>query len=429
MDKRVRLLGGMESRMAAFHSILSGSTQGIQVITLSDNVNEQLFKESAMVLYKRYQALQCVINEIDGEFYFIQTCDIDDVGVEFTTINRSEEVDLYIREEVNTALDQDKSLWRIRLLKNKDNSTTLIMTVHHALIDGAGMFHLANDLLDIYQTKLSGNTNEKDLAMLGMHPAVDDFQRLKKASTPKNNPAIDSIFPHSKTCSVSLRKTHWECIELSDKDTEKFKLVCSENGLKPHSVIAAILMRSAFKSGLTRSQATLSTATSLRHLVPTDIDADTELGCYISIASTCFDTETRTINESARLYDRELLMTMIKTSQFRAATNQSEIVKQTRTLIDNNEFTGGVGITNLGEVGVKTNYKAFDVIDYLMLANRNSANFALVAHCMEFKSRLKIIFVYPEPSLLNEQVEAVKAKFSATLEKYISSSDNLNQVA
>lgn len=286
LNHEVRKLGAIESRMALFHANLSGSTQGTQIIDFQTKVSNAILKKAIHYLYQEYISLQCSIKNKPNELWFYQDVNFSDIDIKIIHLNKGHEKQSIISNSVDQPLEQEKSLWKITIIREDDSEdNTLVFTAHHSIIDANGMHALANSLFKIINSLLS--KEEYSISETKPLPKpVDDFLN---ASTP--SPNSSNIFDnrqHDVQCPISYRKTGWKNLIIEGNMLKNFNLALAKDKLKLHSVVTSAFCLAINDIDFMKPPFSFGTAVSLRFLQ--DKNNNNALGCYMSIAEKTIDS-------------------------------------------------------------------------------------------------------------------------------------------
>lgn len=421
MKNAVRKLGSIETRMTLFHSELSGSTQGTQVIRFNANITHSLAQAAVNQLYQVYEPLRCSIKKHDDTLWFFNDVDLADVPVQFSTLTSETDVHQLITHAVDNPLDAERSLWRMNLVSLKGcNSHVFIFTAHHAIIDANGMHDIADTFFKFLGAMVTGSTLPK-VESHALPLPVDDLLQPSVVSTPA---VTQEARMHDAPCPVAHRRTAWQIVELADGQLDALHAALKRDNLKFHSIVSSALSQAMYEVGLVKSEFNFGTAVTLRFLQHANPAHRNPLGCYMSIASNAIDPREDDLGTLARKYDRELMRTIMTTCLQRVDTCYTDFKKVVNKIAEEPSFSQGAGITNMAEVNIKQRYPGLEVIHYTMLANRVSANFSIVAHCYEFADKQYIALVYPTPSLSSSIVSAVAESLQKKLLHYSNATES-----
>jgi hypothetical protein len=410
----VRKLGAIEMRMALFHANLNGSTQGTQAIFFSANVSSEQFMKAANYLYDHYEALQCTIRKVDEELWFYRSAVFSNIPVRHLQLETSADINTVISECLDQPIDPNKALWRAQLVSlDHTGQKVFLFSAHHAIIDANGMHDLANRFFQILSAVIS-NASLPRLQPINFPLAVDEL--LQQNASPVVVPTAEPR-PHDKSCPINYRRTGWQFVTLKQEQIAALDKALQADNIKLHSLISAALCQALHAQGVVAAHCNFGTAVSLRFLQDTNPEYSNPLGCYMSIATTSLDINDNLV-DFARKYDRELMHKIFTSCLNRVDTLYADFEAATHRIAQLENFSQDAGITNMGHVAITETYPGIEISDYLMLANRVSANFSIVAHCYDFLGTQRIGLVYPKPCLADDVVARVAADLEKRLLSY-----------
>jgi hypothetical protein len=418
----IRPLGAIESKMWAFHKNLNGSTQGTQVIDFESSLTEKYFFRAIEKLYDSYVALQVSIKKVDGTLSFVRDVSFSKVKVEyiiFDSLNKRNEV---ISEYLDTPLTADENLWKVALLRKENTSNfSLVFSAHHAIIDANGMHDLADTLFDYIDQLLDG-TDIIAKPVSSFPKPVDDL--LHDIPT-TNNADPGCITPHYTISDIQARTTGWQNTKIS-----KERFIClNENlekkGIKFNALISSAMCLASEKLKIMKSPFNYGTAVTLRFLQDSHSQYSNPLGCFMSIATNTVDTQNHDLISLAKRYDKDLMFKIMTSSLAKEKIDIEQIKDATKNLSLSENFSQGIGITNMGKVNITTHRKNIVIHDYSMLASRVAANFAFVTHCYELNGVLNISVVYAKPSLPDKLVKELLKTAIELINNFIEETNSL----
>ena len=410
----VRKLGAIETRMALFHTNLNGATQGTQAISFQATVTGAQFIHAVKTLFDHYVALQCVIKKNGDALWFHRSAKFDDVAVRHLHVESTANVNAIISECLDHTIDAERALWRAQLVTLGDSDNhVFLFSAHHAIIDANGMHDVANNFFRILSALLA-RAPIPALAPVEFPHAVDDLlQATPAAITP---PALTTR-GYDEQCPIDFRRTGWQFITLEAKQFAALNVALQRDNIKLHSLISAALCQAMHAQGVVADNFNFGTAVSLRFLQDSNPEYQNPLGCYMSIAFNPLQVDDD-LASFARKYDRELMQKIFTGCLNKVETHLTDFEAATHKIAALDHFSQGAGITNMGHVGIAERYTGIEVTDYLMLANRVSANFSIVAHCYDFRGKQYIGLVYPRPCLADDVVANVAADLQQRLHAY-----------
>lgn len=418
-DNILRKLGFIESQMALSHRYMGGTTQSTQAVVIDGALLELHIRESMIAITKKYNAFTLTISESEGHLVFVPSENqIYDESIFFEYNLSQSDLTEVILTEVDHTLDDTKFLWRLTVHGFKGGSRyLLLLTVHHSIIDGDGCIRVLNELLANVDS-LGRGKNLAESSVIGFNK-VEAFLPLNKnvkASSDKTKKFVehsnDCVLAERKTCIVTEILTPYEYSALE-------KLSISER-TSMHAVVVSAFLLASYESDLVDKNADLKTAVSLRTIPAIRREANGDLGCYISVASTQNNLLSKSLFEISRAYQGKILKSIIgeclQVNAIPFADMKSSIDKN----LKRHQFYMGVGISDLGRIEVVTQYEKFKVVDFIPIACRVSGATSIVLHAYSFLEEGRFILNYTSPLLAKKTVEAVGKRIISILREALS---------
>lgn len=418
MTKLLRPLGHIETAMTVQHHILGGNTQGAQLVGVLGNIPQKAFIEAIHLLFDQYTALRCRIVRLENQFCFFMHDDFERIKINIIHTSATDDWLRVFEHEVDERLDPEQSLWRCTLVEGPNHGDTkIILTMHHAIVDGSGFFVLFGDLLSYLDLLLEGHSVSPQ--PLGMPKPIDEFLFSGSDVPRKNNAVVCPPIPFCHDIELDKRTTKTLLSHLPPDDTLRFEAKCKSKRLSVNSVLSAALVLASINGGCFQGPVSFKTAVSLRDRASAEVPTHM-LGCYITVADATLDVTGLNIEQIAKDYDKQLLSNMLsvclkrQTGSIDAFENYSLGVKESRS------FVQGMGITGAGRVELSLNYKSFTLNDWQTLNNRVGGNLAIVLHTLSFADSLKFGFVYAEPIMDPMVVRRISDAFMTVLQEFCS---------
>jgi hypothetical protein len=399
--------------MALTHKNLVGTTQSLLMMKISCKANFSMLSVACHNIYERNEILQCSIKEIDGQLYFTKDVSFSAIPINCSSTPVGEkDLEKIVEDEVNHELEQSANLWRVKMVSApKENFSWLVLVIHHAIADSEGVRYLGDALLDCLD-KLSDGKVLTFSEFKKVHPPIENFLTGHSVNQPSKE-----VYPkiaYDQNRPLVQRKTKGMVLKLSEAQSILLDCKAMQNNIKTNSIIVSLLCLSI--NEIQHKNFEFKTAISLRH-----ISKDTtreNFGCYIGVSNFGINNETgESILELARSYENRLIKDIInclRNNDF----SYSAVDTFTRGMANQDNFSQGIGITNLGEINFG-NYKNIKVFDYLTISNRNGGNVATVLHVYKFKGSISFNFVYSTPLIDTKKIETISRRFEYLLGEFI----------
>ncbi len=132
------------------------------VVRLKGNLQVDILKKTIDKIVERHEILRSSIQTVDGKAYLhiendlrltIDEYDIPEQGLQ----NSQDDLTRFVFDEIQKPFRLDESpLFRIKLIKVKDNDYVLILTMHHIISDGWSVGIFIREFTEIYRSLISG---------------------------------------------------------------------------------------------------------------------------------------------------------------------------------------------------------------------------------------------------------------------------------
>jgi hypothetical protein len=406
----LRELGAMETRMALMHREMQGTNQGCQICTLEGDLGNDEIRAAARSLFDDHQALRCVIVDQGDALVFQEHGDFDRIDLEERSLHADADPrvarDGVFEDELNRPLDAGHALWRMVILRGPtQRSVSIVITCHHAIVDGLASFALIEDLLRRLDEPGRASQGDAPLA-----PAIDEF--LLPARPTQAAPASPSRapLPFRHFAEMTQRRTRNEYVVLDAGEHEALKQRASAERLTVNSMLGAALAGAALDMGLVADPAPLKSAVSLRHVAP----ETARLGCYISVADTALALAPAA-QVVARQYETQLFMAIGRHCMRRSPVQKRAVSDAIQRAKDSRSFEAGIGLTFPGTIAMTTHYRQFRVTAYNAAANRVGGNLAVVATVISFDGALTLGLAFVDPLIDRSTVRALGDAIRARL--------------
>lgn len=407
----VRYLGYVETLMTLMHRSYSGTTQGSEMISLDRIIATNKIEKSAEFIFSKFQLLRCSISEHDNKLYFRENIDFCDISVR--QINALSDAQLWTsyQQEVDTPIDSNNGMWRV-LIINDQHRSHIILTCHHAAIDAASFFTLINSMLEI-----AGQSTEQYPLLCDYEPAscaVDDLLPVRQGTPPFNK---FTPLAYQKNAAISDRNTGAINLVLPGNYIDDINKFCKGTSMSENSLLTSVFLKALLNAKLINPITGFRTAVSNRDK---PLERLNGLGCYISVADNVIDV-SQPLVQVMKQYQAELYRRILSDCRSRPLWTLPTLQHEIDKLSGLNAFIHGAGVTNIGEVKIKTNFDAFNVIDFDAIANRLVGTASCVMHIIKFNNQLKLTFVYTQPLISNSSAALLTNEYMKMLDHLLNS--------
>lgn len=169
-----RKLGLLEKWMELGHELGGGLI--VNLAELEGDLKPEIVQQALKLVQQRHPMLQVYIVETEDGMYF-QSEGITEIPLQVTYQKNENEAVKIAEKELHIKFPPGKTpLCRLTLLYSPKNQTTcqMIITFHHAIIDGISCMQLINDLLLYYQ-KIADGENIPQVETLELMPAIENL--------------------------------------------------------------------------------------------------------------------------------------------------------------------------------------------------------------------------------------------------------------
>lgn len=416
-----RVLGGIETQMAAMHQELAGTTQGAQCVRLGGSIRVGELREAARIVFGTYPILRCAIGPQDAGLRFVAHDEFDRVQLRPLPELAATTLESALEAEVGDPVDPSDVVWRLALSgEDGSDDRIIVLTCHHAVIDGFGFQVLFQELFRVLDALRRGADPTRDPA--GFPPPIDDFL-LPGATGPAQSHAIDAIAYHSEA-PVADRTTRMIPAEFSVDGSRRLEQACRARRISVNALLAAALAAACRDLGVIGDETPFKTAVSLRDRAAETGIATDQLGCYIAVADAVLRPKSPAAGDYdlvplAKQYEAQLFSAMMRTCVRRPSGTMTDLLRATQSLREGRSFAHGIGIANAGTVTLDGELETLQVLDWRGINNRVGGNVSVVLHPIVFAGEQKLGFVYPEPLVDGDVVRALSGRFVELLETVV----------
>ncbi|NRR33512.1 hypothetical protein HSX11_25380 [Oxalobacteraceae bacterium] len=413
----LRPLGAMETRMALMHRELHGTNQGCQICRLDGAVPSHAIWAAAAELFHSYQALRCAIVEQDGVLHFAEHGKFARIQILERLLHADGDPDEQrqhaFEEELNHPLEEISSLWRLMIVRGPAPAdVSLVLTSHHAIVDGLAGFNLIDDLLKKIDRQLGAPRGEP-AGDAALDPAIDQFLLPAREQAGVAPPAAAAGAAFRQLAPVWARRTRNEYVVLSGEEYAQLQSQASATRQTVNSLLGAALASAAVEVGMATTPVPLKSAVSLRHVAP----ATARLGCYIGVADAGLALE-QPLDVVAKDYETQLFVRIGRQCMRRSTVRPEALLATIAQGLESTSFSAGIGLTFPGTIALSGRFEHFAVRSYDAAANRVGGNLAVVATVIGFHDQLTLGLAFVEPLIERATVAALGSAVRAILLDY-----------
>lgn len=424
--KTKRKLGFWENACKFGHDFFAGTSNVVARVNFTGDVDLTLVQQSLQRLYLRHPLLRAVITEKNHEAYFELKNDFSIIPVTILEKNHEYIWQAVVEQETIKKFPSTEYLWRAVLLYSPTTPHhELIVTFHHAIIDGLSSVNFMAEFFEFY-TQAKTNDVNKTLSLL---PHVESLLRQKndwhsfaenKNKIQENSKTIWSFQQYAPIAQRSMRNIYRVLIP---ENLVQLKNICKRKKVTLNSLLNAAMLLAIQKQEAKTISCSLHTPVNLRSHTNPEISAE-HLGCYISMVKTLHQQIHENMNlwQLAAAYQNQL-QTNIPLIGF-CPDNFSIAdldIAQITDLFDmpgstkRNYFSQGFGITNIGVIDLATHYGAIKIDEFMFSTNHIMGDYIVFLHVLTFDDALYFCFSYAEPLVATSWAQSFVNHFMAIL--------------
>lgn len=428
-----RKLGFWETTCKFGHDYFAGTSNVVMRANIRGQLIPMHFLSALKLLYHRHPVLRAVIKEQQREWYFFYQENFDHIPVVFLDNNANEfEWHEVVENEMLQQFRQENYLWRVKVLQaNQQQQHVIIITFHHATVDGLSTVNFIHELLQIYSQLLQGHTI--DLEALSQLPAIEQMLKQKNS--------WDNFLRHKENSKLQLASQQtWEfhqfqplakrvmrniyCTLSADQVVKLQQQARKQQATINAALNAAMLLAAQYQQGAPLNT-TLHTPINLRKYCEPMV-ASAHLGCYISIVTTAHQDINNTTDFwwLARDYRQQLIDKIPAVGFCPCDFSLSNFdIMELIHLFDmpgstkRRFFSAGFGISNLGHVQLQSNYGALILDDFMFCTNHVMGEYIIFLHVVTMKDEMRLCFSYAEPLVDKECARLFVNNFMTILQE------------
>lgn len=405
--------------------ILNRAANTLNVVTVSrikGVLDNHTARQALNLLQSRHPRLSsCIVGSLDNLRFKTKTaCEIPLIFLESHYSELWEEAVLH---ELNQGLEAHDSLIRVTLVsQQRTNDLFFITTIHHAISDGFSSIQLHSDFLSYCERIISG---EKDIVLLCL-PAIAPAEEL----LPKTYQSLKSkliarmlmlmlklamriIKPQAlkfeQNVDISQRKCCWTSRRLDQENTANLVHQCRQHQTTVQgALLAAMLLIVARKI---RSE----TQNGIPILWRSYVDLRKRLEPAISnenlglLASAVGNITTLYANTSfwelAKDLRKNIEEKLLSGDHFHSVWAARNFVEYLLCNADEQNFTDGVSLTNVGRVDIPKNYGALQLEEISFMPSQAAFGGVFTACVTTFQNKMTINFVAASPLISQATLE------------------------
>jgi hypothetical protein len=402
--------------MHLMHSLFAGTTQSVTAIRFQGELDGGVLVQAVIQVMAEHEVFRMDIVERDDAFWFARRDDHEPPVRRLRAASGNEWRRVFV-DECNRPLPTSGVLWRATVLETAavgEPVYDLVLTFHHAAIDGMGMEFLLEALVEraarpkaLSRPMPLGPASEPLAATIQSQSAFEALQ-----SKLARQFAAISPMPHRSKVPVAERTT--EAIFFR---TRRDRLAAprgdrNESRATFNAIASAALLRAVHEHSGGRQRFAFGTAFSLRRLCPTISDAD--LGCHIAVVFTFHDSsrEPPGLFDLAESYRMALAKAILVQARLPPQTSVGQMRAGLAPLGSISHFVHDIGFTAPHSSGrLRSDTGLVRVVHLYGGVNRALANLAIVAHALAVGDEIFITINYVSQVQDSAWVKAVSDQF------------------
>lgn len=405
MDEH-RELGLWESYCAIAHDVASGTGNTCMVIHLHGDLDFELLRKAFKKIYLKHPLLRAIIKK-KNDYSFYLNAKFNEIPLHQEYLNNEFAWMDRFALELKDTYPTDTYLWRARLLSLKNsNLHYLLISLHHAILDGISQIAITHDLLTYYQQLHA----LQDDAVHSL-PFLAPIEQLFPKETKWNEyilalNKIDHDFgPELKLPfnDFAVSENTMPRIILCDFDNiilQKLISACKLQSIRINSAINAALLLAAQEQLKEPSSLSLYTAANLRRYAKPEVGNE-HIGCFISVVKTIHRNVSidRDFYTLAKDYQQQFDLNF-KYTGFPPAKFDIEIISQFFRRPEKNgrkHFENGFGISNWGSVNLPETYGPLKLLGIHRGSGRQIGDFPFFFHIASINNKIFGAFSFVEP--------------------------------
>ena len=421
-----RKLGYWETICRYAHDKFAATGNVVSVLALQGKIDKTRLIKCFNCLFQRHAILRARLLEVHTEFFF--RCDVDFSSIPIQWVNTNDWQSVFAAE-LGKAFITDQALWRITLIKtNKPLQHYLILTVHHAVLDGRSIAFFWQELLAFYD-KLTNQSNLA-FAQLPLLPSIEESLQSKLSwdlfITEKNSLDKSKLtnWPFKQFVPIQRRRAQTLMQALPTGWIHDFKQQCKKNYTRVNAALNAILLIAVQQVLNKDLSTTLYTPVDLRPHAKLKLP-EPALGCLVTMLETTHhDIQTQTIWSLARSYQNALQTRFEQMGCAPHPFNGEQFdMMQLKVLFDfarsskSKDFNNGFAVSNLGQVNLKTKTSTLQPKAMYFCTHHPNGDFIIFLHCLTLNEILFLCFAYTTPLVEPAWVEQVVDQFMRLLKQ------------
>jgi NRPS condensation-like uncharacterized protein len=415
-----RELVPIEQAMEVLNRV-AGSFNVVTISRIKGLLSEEIVRQALDLAQRRHPRLHCrIVGSLNSlRFETEGTQKIPLRVVDKFPIEQWQDV---VLEELNEKIESSKGLVRAVLVRNQteNNSSYLLTTLHHAIVDGCSSIRLHQDILTYCQRIISGDPITQVSSLSALPPVDELLPESMKGFRGRINSALfllglglkqlwhrPETLGFEKYVPTELRRCGMAHRKLDEELTRQLVTICrKEKTTVQGALCAALLLTAARKiraENRTDVRVSCRSYVDLRRRLKPSVSQE-NMGILASSLTSFHTIQTNTsFWELARDVRKQLETGLERGDVFRPVPMYRKIAES--YLARSHKVAVTVAITNVGRVSIPSVYSPFTLEEISFIPAQAAFGGVLAAAVTTFEGKMILNFMFSEPSISRDTME------------------------
>lgn len=401
------------------HEYFFAQDRHANALVLQGNLDLELLKKALEILYWNHPLLRSTIqfDTTDEQYYLEFHQNFSDIPFHHISSDQKNIWRSVLQRKLAEQFPVTHHLWEITVISEGDNRHIVLLHFHHAICDGTSTAHLQHQLMSVYEALkcnrdiyLPEDRIVQSPAELFQNPknskrvkkSVSEFRQLHPlpvGETFQVDAPIVSRTTHALLFGFSLDALKVQLAVQSQQDGVRYTI----NDL----LVATFLLAKKRLQAGSQKETSLLTCVNLRKLFQNPLQAH-HFDCLFDIVLTSHAvSESTTVWEMARLYQRQLKQTMDAILQRSVdfdceAFRSPEEIEKTR---GKKTYSGDLATSNIGMTSLQNRYADLTVEQFNFFTNQCAGFFGVLLDIATVGDTVFGNFTYAYPLQRHEYVQ------------------------
>ncbi|HEX3851895.1 MAG TPA: condensation domain-containing protein [Polyangiaceae bacterium] len=400
------------------HTLFAGTTQCVGAVGAKGPFVVAAFRAALLQVAGRHEILGSTIVERPSGLHFTPA---PAAAPSVTVLEGRDWQEVY--QSLNSSpLSLQRSPWAVFVVPNgsKLDAWEVLLTTHHALMDGGSIALFMEELFAAYAAQLAGSQIPSG-AFRPLPPAVEtmlpralswsEFQ-AHQARVAAEQPRLEPE-PHRSAAPHAERSTRSLFFSLEPEVVQAVASTASRHGVSLNSWVAACLLQAVEAHSSRRGPFALGTAYSLRALCD-EVDPQ-DLGCHLAVVATHHEQcLARPLPDVAREHARSLTQAVFDSARHPREVELDALRRSLEPLREIRAFVADLAYT-YAESGLKRAYGPLQIEHFFASASRALGASSIVLHGLRHDGVVHFTMNYTSPLQSGQWVNEVTSAFQHVL--------------